>query len=80
MGRDGQHEPVAHALPTACTHSDHSGRVIAGRHIAHQQLIDFSPAKQLAELASPLQGRAIGTPGSREGGELAVWPTIQPGG
>jgi hypothetical protein len=54
--------------------------VIAGRHIVHQQLIDFAPAKQLAELASPLQGRAIGTPGSREGGELAVWPTIQPEG
>jgi hypothetical protein len=25
-------KPVAHALPTACTHSDHSSRVTAGRH------------------------------------------------
>lgn len=25
-------KPVAHALTTACTHSDHSGRVTAGRH------------------------------------------------
>lgn len=80
MDRDGQHEPVAHALPTACTHSDHSGRVIAGRHFDHQQLIDFPMQNNLAETVGQLQGRAIGTPGSREGGELAEWPTIQPEG
>jgi hypothetical protein len=71
---------VAHALPTACTHSDHSGRVTASRYPDHQRLIDFPPAKHLAELIGQFRGRAIGTPGSREGGELAAWPTIQPVG